>query len=79
MAFTKGMPDMPRAYPPEFRARAIALVRAGKEQKQTGGIDPWQQVFVGADRLHRRYEGKVDHLPAFSGIACTLLLPRTSK
>lgn len=26
---------MPRAYPPEFRARAIALVRAGKPQKQT--------------------------------------------
>jgi transposase-like protein len=25
---------MPRAYPAEFRARAIALVRAGKEQKQ---------------------------------------------
>ena len=25
---------MPRAYPPEFRARAIALVRAGKRQKQ---------------------------------------------
>ncbi len=25
---------MPRAYPPEFRARAIALVRAGKPQKQ---------------------------------------------
>lgn len=24
---------MPRAYPAEFRARAIALVRAGKEQK----------------------------------------------
>jgi transposase-like protein len=26
---------MPRAYPAEFRARAVALVRAGKEQKQT--------------------------------------------
>jgi hypothetical protein len=26
--------DMPRAYPPEFRARAIALVRAGKQAKQ---------------------------------------------
>jgi transposase-like protein len=26
---------MPRDYPAEFRARAIALVRAGKEQKQT--------------------------------------------
>lgn len=34
---------MPRAYPPEFRARAIALVRVGKEQKQTAtelGIHP---------------------------------------
>lgn len=34
---------MPRPYPPEFRARAIALVRAGKEQKQTAaelGIHP---------------------------------------
>lgn len=26
---------MPRPYPSEFRARAIALVRAGKPQKQT--------------------------------------------
>lgn len=26
---------MPRAYPPEFRARPIALVCAGKPQKQT--------------------------------------------
>ena len=26
---------MPRDYPPEFRARAIALVRAGKSQNQT--------------------------------------------
>ncbi|WSX07955.1 DUF427 domain-containing protein [Streptomyces sp. NBC_00988] len=26
---------MPRPYPPEFRARAIALVRAGKQAKQT--------------------------------------------
>ena len=25
---------MPRPYPPEFRARAIALVRAGKQAKQ---------------------------------------------
>lgn len=37
------LPDMPRAYPAEFRARAIALVLAGKEQKQTAvdlGIHP---------------------------------------
>ncbi len=26
---------MPRPYPPEFRARAIALVRSGKQVKQT--------------------------------------------
>ncbi len=26
---------MPRPYPPEFRARAIALVRPGKKTKQT--------------------------------------------
>lgn len=34
---------MPRAYPAEFRARAVALVRAGKEQKQIAhdlGIHP---------------------------------------
>ena len=34
---------MPRPYPSEFRARAIALVRAGKQAKQTAvelGIHP---------------------------------------
>jgi len=34
---------MPRPYPPEFRARAIALVRAGRQAKQTAtelGIHP---------------------------------------
>ena len=34
---------MPRPYPPEFRARAVALVRAGKQAKQTAlelGIHP---------------------------------------
>lgn len=34
---------MPRPYPPEFRARAIALIRAGKQAKQTAvelGIHP---------------------------------------
>lgn len=34
---------MPLPYPPEFRARAIALVRAGKQAKQTAvelGIHP---------------------------------------
>lgn len=34
---------MTHAYPPEFRARAVALVRAGKQAKQTAvelGIHP---------------------------------------
>ncbi|AAT89176.1 transposase [Leifsonia xyli subsp. xyli str. CTCB07] len=34
---------MPRPYPQEFRARAVALVRAGKQAKQTAvelGIHP---------------------------------------
>src|SRR6478609_1722536 len=34
---------MPRPYPPEFRARAVALVRTGKQAKQTAvelGIHP---------------------------------------
>lgn len=34
---------MPRPYPAEFRSRTIALVRAGKSQKQTVdelGIQP---------------------------------------
>lgn len=34
---------MPRPYPAEFRARAVALVRAGKQAKQTAvelGIHP---------------------------------------
>jgi transposase len=34
-AFNGRLIIVPRAYPPEFRARAIALVRAGKQQKQT--------------------------------------------
>lgn len=34
-AFTGKLNTVPRAYPPEFRARAIALLRAGKPQKQT--------------------------------------------
>ncbi len=34
-AFTGRLNPVPRAYPPEFRARAIALVRAGKPQTQT--------------------------------------------
>ena len=33
-AFTGRLNTVPRGYPPEFRARAIALVRAGKPQIQ---------------------------------------------
>jgi transposase len=34
-AFTGRLNTVPRSYAPDFRARAIALVRAGKPQKQT--------------------------------------------
>lgn len=34
-AFIERLTTVPRAYPPQFLARAIALVRAGKPQKQT--------------------------------------------
>lgn len=48
---------MPRAYPAEFRARAVALVRAGKEQKQTAtelGIHPVTlSKWVKQDRVDR--------------------------
>jgi hypothetical protein len=30
LALAESLSDMPRPYPPEFRARAVALVRAGK-------------------------------------------------
>lgn len=48
---------VPRAYPAEFRARAVALVRAGKEQKQTAtelGIHPVTLFkWVKQDRVDR--------------------------
>lgn len=48
---------MPRAYPAEFRARAVALVRAGKEQRQTvadPGIHPVTLAkWVRQDRIDR--------------------------
>jgi transposase len=48
---------VPRAYPAEFRARAVALVRAGKEQKQTAtelGIHPVTlSKWVKQDRIDR--------------------------
>lgn len=48
---------MSRAYPAEFRARAVALVRAGKEQKQIAtelGIHPVTlSKWVKQDRVDR--------------------------
>ena len=48
---------MPRAYPAEFRARAVALIRAGKEQNQTAsdlGIHPVTlSKWVKQDRIDR--------------------------
>lgn len=38
---------MPRPYPPEFRARAIALVRSGKQVKQTA-----YELGISASCLH---------------------------
>nr|WP_148302191.1 transposase [Tomitella biformata] len=48
---------MPRPYPPEFRARAIALIHSGKQVKQTayelgisaGCLHTWR----GHDRIDR--------------------------
>lgn len=43
MAFSERLTTVPRAYPAEFRAGAVALVRAGKQQRQTAeelGIHP---------------------------------------
>jgi transposase-like protein len=48
---------MPRAYPAEFRARAVALARAGKQQKQIAhdlGIHPVTlSNWVRQDRVDR--------------------------
>lgn len=38
---------MPRPYPPEFRARAVALVRSGKQVKQTA-----YELGISVGRLH---------------------------
>ena len=35
MAFMKGSPLCPRSHPPEFRQRAITLVREGRQVNQT--------------------------------------------
>jgi len=48
---------MPRAYPTEFRMRAVALVRAGREQRQVAadlGIHPVTlSNWVKQDRIDR--------------------------
>lgn len=55
---------MPRLYPREFRARAVALVRVGKQQKQTAeelGIHPVTLAnWVRQDRIDR---GALDGVP----------------
>lgn len=55
---------MPRAYPREFRACAVALVGAGKQQKQTAeglGIHPVTLAnWVRQDRIDR---GEIDGVP----------------
>lgn len=45
---------MPRAYPREFRVRAIALVRAGKQQKQTAEE-------LGIQHQHKKVILIIDH------------------
>lgn len=56
---------MPRPYPREFRARAVALIRAGKQQKQTAeelGIHPVTLAnWVRQDRIDR---GEIDGVPS---------------
>ena len=56
---------MPRAYPAEFRARAVALIRAGKEQKQTAsdlGIHPVTlSKWVKQDRIDRGEAPGISH------------------
>jgi transposase len=56
-AFTGRLNTVPRAYPPEFRARAVALVRAGRRQIDTAaelGIHPVTLAnWVKQDRIDR--------------------------
>jgi transposase len=56
---------MPRAYPSEFRARAVALVRAGKQQRQMAeelGIHPITlSKWLRQDRIVR---GEIEGVPS---------------
>ena len=60
---------MPRAYPAEFRARAVALVRAGREQKQTAadlGVHPVTlSKWVKQDRIDR---GEIPGTPSSESV-----------
>jgi transposase len=65
MAFFERLNAMPRAYPSEFRARAVALVRAGKQQRQTAeelGIHPITlSKWLRQDRIDR---GEIEGVPS---------------
>jgi transposase-like protein len=64
MAFSERFTIMPRAYPRQFRARAVALVRAGKQQKQTAeelGIHPI--TLAKWVRQVRIDQGEIDGVP----------------
>ncbi|GAA1438264.1 hypothetical protein GCM10009602_06280 [Nocardiopsis tropica] len=57
------------------------LARKGVESWQRRGRHWWQVErtmawLAGCRRLHRRYERRADHFPAFAGIACTLICYR---
>lgn len=64
MAFFERLTTMPRPYPREFRARAVALIRAGRQQKQTAeelGIHPVTLAnWVRQDRVDR---GELEGVP----------------
>lgn len=66
-----------------FRSRGIThrLARRGVESSTHLGRHRWvveRSVawLAGCRRLHRRYERKAAHFPAFTGIACTLICYR---
>ncbi len=62
-AFTGRLNTVPRAYPPKFRARAIALVRAGRPQKQTAAEPDIHPVTLSKwnkqDRIDRIDRGEI--------------------
>ena len=57
------------------------IARKGIETSQRLGRHRWtvertMSWLAGCRRLHRRYERKADHFPAFTSIACTLICYR---